>query len=40
MLYIPESKGGAPDFKSMGEVKDLLIQKMVASWTAENQYQT
>ena len=40
MLYMPESKGSAPDFKSMGEVKDLLIQKMVAAWAAENQYQT
>jgi len=35
MLYMPESKDSTPDFKSMGEVKDLLIQKMVASWTAE-----
>ena len=35
MLYMPESNGSAPDFKSIGEVKDLLIQKMVASWTAD-----
>lgn len=35
MLYMPESKDSTPDFKSMGEVKDLLIQKMVALWTAE-----
>jgi hypothetical protein len=35
MRYMPESKDSNPDFKSMGEVKDLLIQKMVASWMAE-----
>jgi len=35
MLYMPEAKDSAPDFKTMGEVKDLLIQKMVGSWTAE-----
>ena len=39
-LYMPDTSGTFPDFKAMEEVKDQLIQKMVASWTAENQYQT
>lgn len=39
-LYMPDTSGTFPDFKSMEAVKDQLIQKMVASWTAENQYQT
>jgi hypothetical protein len=37
-LYMSDTSGPFPDFKSMEAVKDQLIQKMVASWTAENQH--
>ncbi len=35
-LYMPVLDGASPDFRSIGEVKDLLIKKMVASWMAED----
>ena len=31
-LYVPGEGGDSPDFRSMAQVKDLLIRKMVASW--------
>jgi len=36
-LYMPDTSSTIPDFKSMDEVKDQLIQKMVASWMSREQ---
>ena len=36
-LYMPRGNGNAPEFKSISEVKDLLIKAMYASWSTDSQ---
>ena len=36
-LYMPDTSGSFPDFKSMEEVDDQVIRKMVASWMTREQ---
>ena len=34
-LYVPGSEDGSSDFRSMVQVEDMLVRKMVASWEGE-----